>query len=538
MKKLFSLIFLTSIFIPALPSVCLATFPGEPIITWRYDQEKEKFDPQILEVLALAKEKKFEDARKILETKMREAKNEATPTILMGILFNETGDYKQSLLKLREGAATQRRHPALNFGYCQTYRNLGMSALSLRSCQIAVEQHPDSPETHFEYAKTLAAMGDMETSNKELVRAEELDRANSIYPFERAMNYFYLNQLDSAEKALLQVLQTNPNDLKAAYQLSFLYALQKKTAQSKTYIDKILNSGKNDPNVRSAKNLMDYINKDALDRLPGKTVPHEYHLKRSQAMYRAGKYGLSLMEIETAAKLKPDDLKIREIQVGLYSLLFRLLETETAVRVLIDNPKTAAGLKARSYQELGDLMLLQGRLKDARKFYENSKAQGDPNQLSEISLKEFPKEDSKARYVIDQDDVYIQPENSLNHKGEIFAFYGMHERAVAVYSMVLQMNPDHLITKLNMATSFYHQAKYNQAIGLLEKILLSQSNHKHILAHRLLLAQAYVKSGKFKSGIEHLDRAVQLNPSVKAAIKKNPVFKALDEEPDYQKLIQ
>ncbi len=538
MKKLFSVFVCVFLLIPAVPSICLATFPGETLILWAYDLEKEKLDPQILKVMERVKEKKYEDARTLLEAEIQAGRNGTTPTILLGILLNEMGEYKQSILKLREGAAAQRRHPALNFGYCQTYRNLGMSALSLRACQIAIEQHQNSPEAHFEYAQTLAAMGDMETSNQELARAEELDKANSIYPFAQGMNYFYLNQLDSAEKAFLRVLKANPDDLKAAYQLSYLYAIQKKTDQAKTYIDQILNSGKNDPNVDSAKNLQDYINKDALDRLPGKTVPDEYHLKRSQGMYRAGKYGLSLMEIETASKLKPDDLKIGEILVGMYSILFRLPETETAVRVLIGNPKAGAALKARSYQELGDLMLLQGRLKDARKFYEQSKTQGDPNQLSEISLKEFPKEDSDALYKIDPNDVYIQPEESLNHKGEIFAFYGMHERAIAVYSMVLQMNPKSLTSKLNMATSFYHQAKYNQAIGLLEKILLSQSKHKYILAHRLLLAQAYVKKGKFKPGIKHLAQAVQSNPNVKAAIKKNPVFEVLNDEPDYQKLFQ
>ena len=53
------------------------------------------------------------------------------------------------------------------------------------------------------------------------------------------MNFFYLNDLKSAEGSFLTALSLNPNDLESGYQLGYLYTLQKKFKQAENHLNRI-----------------------------------------------------------------------------------------------------------------------------------------------------------------------------------------------------------------------------------------------------------------------------------------------------------
>ncbi len=381
-------------------------------------------------------------------------------------------------------------------------------------------------------------MGMMENANGELEQASRIDPANPRYHFERGMNYFYLNRAGDAEKAFLKALAADPNDSSSAYQLGYLHASKKEKDKALPYVKRVLDGDKDNPYWQSAKTLLDYLNKDELDRLAMKTDPHEYHMGRSQALYRSGKYGLSLLEIQTASRLQPKDVKTLEILVGMTSALLRIEQDEASVARLIDLAKGDPVVEASGYQELGDIRVLQGDLDDARKNYEKALSLGDPNQLAKTSLAEFPKDPSTPILRANPDELIAQPAEGLNQKGEIFAHYGMYERAIAMFALAMQMDPSHLMSKLNIATAYYHAGKYDRSISILERILLTSGNHPHILAHRLLLAQAYAKNGNADACIKNLEIALKLNPGAKKAIAENPAFQSLKDRETFKKLIQ
>ena len=87
----------------------------------------------------------------------------------------------------------------------------------------------------------------------------------------------------------------------------------------------------NHPKVESAKLLRNLVNKNATQKLPAIIEPSQYHFGLSKSYYQNKEYGLSLIEIETAAKLNPDDKKIQEVLLGMYSLFLRLDKAEAAV---------------------------------------------------------------------------------------------------------------------------------------------------------------------------------------------------------------
>ncbi len=538
MNRIFFAVFFLGLFLFKGVAPVEATFPDPAIAYWNDSHSQEHKDPGFLRVHELVKEKSYNEALKILNGKIHNSGQKATALILKGILLTDMEKFPEALASLQAGAKLEMRHPALNFGNCQVYRNYGLADQAKRACSITIMQHPDSPQTHYEMARTLAATGDISGANKELGKAAELDSSNYLYPYERGMNFFYLNQFDQAEKEFEKSLKLNPSDMESLYQLAFLYAGQKKKDQAMEYIKKIYEAGSNHPNVQAAHNLEDYIRKNAMDRLPLKTDPKKYHSKRSKAFYKSGKYGLSLLEIETSAKLDPNDLNTLQILVGMYSVLLRLENNETAVKTLLEKGKDNPMLKAKSYQELGDIRLLQGKLKEAKEFYDKSSSLGDPDNLSKISLSEFPKDASIPKMHINIDEYFINPSDALNRKGEVFAHYGMNQRALAIYSMVLRLDPNHLMSKLNSATAYYNSGEYNQAISILERILITQPKHPHMLAHRILLAQAYAKKGDKKASINNLTMAVKINPGVKKAIQKDPAFKELESEKEFQSLIR
>ena len=59
-----------------------------------------------------------------------------------------------------------------------------------------------------------------------------------------------------------------------------------------------------------------------------------------------------------------------------------------------------------------------------------------------------------------------------------------------------------------------------------------------MLAHRILLAQAYVKSNNRGKGLKNIAIAIKIQPASKIAIKSNPVFNELKELKEYKNLIQ
>ena len=162
----------------------------------------------------------------------------------------------------------------------------------------------------------------------------------------------------------------------------------------------------------------------------------------------------------------------------------------------------------------------------------------DPNGIARQTLDELPEKVGPNTVPLQRTEVFIDPNIALNRKGELFAQYRMYKRAIAIYSLASRIKPNHLPTMLNTATVYYNSENYGKAISILERLLLSFPNHENILAHRILLAQAYVKSNNRGKGLKNIAIAIKMNPAVKASIRTNPAFEVLREINEYKELTQ
>jgi tetratricopeptide (TPR) repeat protein len=390
-----------------------------------------------------------------------------------------------------------------------------------------VHQHANSKDAHYQFAQTLAGMGHMELANKELARAAELDASNAIYHFERGMNFFYLNDLKQAEQSFLKALSLNPDDLESGYQLGYLYTLQKKFEQAEDHLNRIWQTRQDDPKVEAARTLIELIKKGDTGKLPASVNRHSYHLNRSRALYESGEYGLSLFEIQTAARLKPNDKATHQIMVAIASLLLQLDLTEQSVKQLMTAHPNDKTLQAKGSQELGDMRVMRGQLDQARDYYKKSEAAGDPDGLAKISLAELPPQTPDTQTALDSNEPFFDPAKALNRKGEVFAHYGMYQRALALYSLALRIHPGDLMSKLNMAAAYYKMGTPHKTITLLERTLISHPDHEHILSHRVLLAKAYAQKGNQKAALENLKIIQKAKPSILRVLRGDPAFKDL-----------
>ena len=536
----FALLFSCSFFL----SSAHATYPGSSITYWDSTLSDENKDPDYKTVADLVKEKKFDAAKALLDKKIKSVADISTPLILKGFIANEQGEYKKALELFLQGRPKQKHgipqspHPAIHFGFCQVFRNLGNIVLSEQGCRVASERSRNTPEIYFELAKTLAIQGKMQNALKEYQTAAKLDPKNPQYPFESGMASNYLNKTEDAEKYFLQALSLDPQNIDAAYEVAYIYTAQGKYKEAEKYIYQIIDTRKAHPKLSSAKLLLDYAHKNAAKKLSLETVPYEYHLSRSKSLYQSGQYGLSLIETQTAARLKPDDLKIQEILIGISTYLFRLDTGEQTINHFLELAKDNKLLKAKAYQKLGDIRIIQGKLLEARKFYEKAQTLGDPGNLAKISLAQFPELSAADLSLQNPNEIFIKPTNALNRQGEIFAYYKMYDRAIAIYSTVIRMDPQHLESMLNIATAYYKSGNNGRAISILEKILVTHPNHDHILSHRFLLAQAYVKHGNQQGGLKNLKIIVQKNPALKSQIRSDPAFEILKENKEFKELLQ
>ena len=193
---------------------------------------------------------------------------------------------------------------------------------------------------------------------------------------------------------------------------------------------------------------------------------------------------------------------------------------------------------AKGYQELGDIEVLRGNLSKARTYYEKVLKLSDPNGIARQTIDELPEKVAPNTTPLLPTELFINPNVALNRKGELFAQYKMYKRAIAIYSLASRIRPNHLPTMLNTATAYYNSENYGKAISILERLLISFPNHENILSHRILLAQAYVKSNNRGKGLKNIAIAIKINPSAKTAIRANPVFETLHEMNEYNNLTQ
>ena len=537
-KSLALVLFWTLIFTTLTVGNSHATFPTMEIAHYEEAMTGDRNDPEYLLINKLVKEKNYSAAMSLIEKKIVSAFNKSSAWMLKGMLLNETGKYREALTALRKGYQIEARHPAAQFSYCQIYRNLGAIDHSLRACQIAVNQHPDSKEARYEHAQTLQLIGDMKEANKELEAAARLDPDNPQFLHDQGENYLYLNQLDKAEDAFKKSLALDPEHLDSAYQLAFLYAVKKDTVESKSYLDRIIRSGKKHPKIESARSLLTLIKEGQLDKIPAKILPWKYHIGHSQSLYGMNKYGLSIIEAQTAARLKPDDRKIQITLVRLSTLFLRLSMIEKEVNKLLILAKDDRILQAKGYQELGDTYVMRGNIAQAKKYYEKALVMGDPFSIAKISLAELPADGSAFGDPVIIDDYFITPLKAWQKKGEVFDHFGMYNRALAIYSEILKMDPNSLMTKLNAAATYYKKTDYEKAIALLERILISQPAHEFSVEHHILLAKAYVKKEEADEAVKNLEKAVKLNPNAIKAILSDPVFAILKQHKAFIKLQQ
>ncbi len=530
--------FLSFILTSVAPMPAEATFPGKLVAHWDLGQSDEVKDPDFIEIRKLVEKKAFDRALDLLEIKTRTPKTRPTALILKAILLNDMEHPITALKWIKEAFLMESHHPAVQFGFCQIHRNLGQADLARRACTIATQQHPNAPETYYELAQTLMALGEMKEAAKQLNQAVELAPQIARYHYEKGLIFTYFNNKSQAETSFLKALQIDSNDLDSTYQLAYLFATNGKTDRAKKHIDRILSAEEAHPKKSSARILADYINKRSTDKLPTRIDPASYHQSRSKAFYKSKKYGLSLLEIQTANRLKPNDEKALEILVGLSSILLRLEIAEPAVKRFVEKSADDNISRARAFQKLGDIKVLQGRLDEAKIYYQKAVELGDPNFLAKTALKELPEHKINPPPPLRPDKIYNTPADGLNRTGEIFANYGMFKSALGVYSMALKLNPKHLMAMLNIGAAHYKTKNYNRAVNTLEKVLITYPHHEHIEGHLLLLAQAYTQKGNLDEGGKNLKLLFQVNPVYKNIVKTDPIFQPLLSKSKYEEIFK
>ena len=516
-----------------------ATYPSLNIAHWDLSVSNDRNDPGYQKVRDLVTQKQFDAAITILDEKINNQPKEATPEILKAIILNEKDKTLKALEVLLTGFKKERQHPGIHFAFCQIHRKLGNALVSEKACIITAQQHHQDPLSHYEFALTLMARGEAKKANKELAESAQLDPKNSTYPYEQGMIFNYLNQNDKAEKSFKQALSLDKGNIEAAYQLAYIYAKRNDKEQAEFYINHIIDNQPSESQSSSAKLLKEYIYKNDIDKLPLKVIPGQYHLSRSKSLYKAKQFGLSLIEAETAARLSPGDLKVQEVLVGLHSMFLRLDMAKKSVEKYIEYAKNNEKFKSRGYQELADIEVLRGHLNQAKKLYEKARDMGDPNGIAKTTLDEFPEIVNKVKQQpLNPNILFINPIEALNRKGEVFAHYGMYQRALGIYSMILRMDQVNLTALLNTATVNYKKEKYNRVISILERLFVIHPNHEHIIAHRLLLARSYVMKGDLGDGIKNLEMVLKMNPGVKKIITSDPTFEKLRALESFRALVQ
>ncbi|HKE57669.1 MAG TPA: tetratricopeptide repeat protein [Pyrinomonadaceae bacterium] len=101
-----------------------------------------------------------------------------------------------------------------------------------RSYRKAIELKPNYPTAHHWYGEFLATLGRFDEAQEELQRAQEFDPLSLAINVDLAASYFYARQYERSERQLLNLLELNPNFIRAHEVLGRVYEQQGKHAKA------------------------------------------------------------------------------------------------------------------------------------------------------------------------------------------------------------------------------------------------------------------------------------------------------------------
>lgn len=233
------------------------------------------------------------------------------------------------------------------------------------------------------------------------------------------------------------------------------------------------------------------------------------YLRLAAAQIAAKQPATARAALKKAIQLKPDFLKAQD---ALIRLELAVKQPEAALQVArqiqIRQPKSPLG-----FDREGDIQLVQKRLPQAIKAYEQALARGaGTSGFIKLHRTLFVAGDAKAADQRLADWIKQNPNDvgARAYAADVYIQTNRNSEAVIQYEALLKANPKH-VTALNNLASLYQREKDSRARGVAEQAYKLAPNHPGV---QDTLGWILVEQGQLPRGIELLGKAATQLPKV------------------------
>jgi putative PEP-CTERM system TPR-repeat lipoprotein len=440
------------------------------------DLDQNLLQADVMLVLALMQEKKFDDAIAAANKLKGKMKDDPMPENLLGAAYMAKGEPD----KAREhwNAALK-----LKPDYVTATLNLAKLELSQKNTDGAIkqfkrvlEQDPKNLQALVGLAQVAESKKDYEGMERYLIEAREKN-PKSPEPGLMLSRYYLAQKKPLRALEIARDIKANNPDLPAGMQnLAIVEMANGQTASAITTLKQLVAKVPNNP---------------------------EYRHQLGQALYKSGDKTAALAEWRNATKDAPDYLPayLAQVQVALgdkkYDEALKLADTMKA-----KVPKSPVG-----YQVEGDVELAQKQYKKAAATYEKA-YQLEPNGGAARGLYQALNEQGDAKgaqeALVRWTQVNGKDVESWMILGMGYQNTGKSKEAIDAYEKAYALAPDNPVIQNNLAW-MYQLTGDKRALELADKLLPATENHPEIMD---TVGWIYTQNGRVEKGLTLLQEAV------------------------------
>lgn len=394
------------------------------------------------------------------------------------------------------------------------YSKMNMTEKAIDTFERLIDHFPESFSGHYYLGKLYVVVGNYDMAEKELTESYKLnsDLVEALY----GLIQVYEIQKKSAPLPGLyrQILDRDPDDIRASLALALLYHSDKKDKQAMAILNNLGTRSKDDPDVLRHV-VRHYIKKtlypDAIYLIEGilKTAPIKDDFNYFLGLcYEESKNNLAAIH---AFEKVPPESKYYEKAVLIIAFHYvdmnenakAIALLEKALKVVPKNIEFMLYLgsfyeEEEMYQKAIDMYLLGLSYdKNSTKLYFRLGVVYDKKGDRISCIKEMKKVIS-----LDPEDA-----NALNYLGYTYADLGMNlEEAEDLISRALQFKPDDGYITDSLGWLYYKKGNYEKAVATLEKAVDLIPNDPILLEH---LGDAFNKTSEPKKALEFYQRSLK-----------------------------
>jgi putative PEP-CTERM system TPR-repeat lipoprotein len=347
-------------------------------------------------------------------------------------------------------------------------------------------------------------------------------------------------------------LEKDPNYIEARYQLAQAYLETDKLDQAKTELNKVYLQNPDNGDVLLDLSMVSLTQDDfpEAERWLGEYL--DKHAKSSRSQYYLGVLSQHKGDTLAAERFFMEAIDLDEQYTDAAGGLARLYmiegRTEKALNVL-NKAISAAPENKALYRMLATVETRLGNTDAALDAYEKiieidpddvgayffagilsfdeGMSAGELKKYADIMKERFPDHPATARlqgilHVLNTDfeSATVELRNSLKQIPDLSGYYFLglaeynlkhYEMALSQFQKALDLNPDHLRSRLLLGMTLLQQQRIDDCIYQISQVLTEDDTSA--MAHNVM-GTAYMAKGDYDKAAQHFDRAISLNPQL------------------------